>query len=652
MALVLLAAILYRSPVVLAAEFAPRPLRGNPLASSTAGLECVLTANPGPVSVGQEIRLELTVSNAGLPVTRLWFATPYIDSIGFSPRAGMASGASMASFAGPADPAGQTPVPPAPGSASVESGPAVRPVTLAAGESVTLTWTATARAAGPVRWTVSVGGLSVTLGRPVLSGTLVSNETVIETPPALSAVIRVSPPDPCSGRGLTAVMEIANSGQASVTSLAPSVSSASGAGGVVMPFPGAILPPAYLPGGGTVTFTLTLTAGSPGIVFLSATLTGTDANSGAPVAVTASSGPVEIFAPGELSLATSVRTVASRGQWVAVSLTVTNTGGYRITGLAPLLTVSGSGAEIRRPSPDQPELKPGASRIFRWTWSVAGTGEYEFTVSVTGFTCDAVPLAATSCAIMEAVPPAALSGSLVVSSENVVSGQWVKVTLTVSDTGGAPARFVRPAGIESSAGAFRTGGPEPRAVEDLPKGGSAVFTWTYSMTGSGPAGFSAIVAAKDAFSGLPVASPVIDSPKVQVLTVALLAIDSVRLMPNPVVTAGAFVTACVVVVNKGDAPAEITELAIKKEEEKGGSALNNPTIMSPRLPLTIAGGEVRTVVWSYRAGTRGKASVKVTATLKESATGRKFKSDTVQSNWIKIGTVVSATATRGSGLGW
>ena len=455
----LLATALSLALATMTGESAAGPLKRSPLASSTAGLECALTASPATASVGQAIRVELSVSNAGLPVTRLWFATPFVES-----------GPGISGFA------------------SVESGPTVRPVTLATGESATLAWTATARAAGTVRWTVSASGVSVTYGRTVSSGTLVSNETVIQTAPALSAVIRSRPADPCSGRSMTAVVEISNAGQASVTALAPSVVSASGPGGVVLPAVGSPLPPAFLAGGGTVEFSVTLTAGSPGIVVFSATLTGTDANSGAPVVVTASSAPFEILVPGQLSLATAARAAASRGQWVVVGLTVTNTGGHRITGLTPALTVSGAGAVIRRPSPDPGELEPGSARTFRWTYSVAGMGEYEFTATVSGLTCDSVPLSGTGWAVMEAVPPAALAGSLAVSRETVVSGQWVVVTLSVSDTGGAPARFVRPVGIESSVRAFRTGGPEPRAVEDLPRGGSAVFTWTYSMTGSGPAG--------------------------------------------------------------------------------------------------------------------------------------------------------------------
>jgi len=76
------------------------------------------------------------------------------------------------------------------------------------------------------------------------------------------------------------------------------------------------------------------------------------------------------------------------GQWVTVSVTVTNTGGYSVVNVLPTLDVTSGGSNLTLetgPVPTGPlTLVPGAGQTFVWTLSVNGTGVAALTASITG----------------------------------------------------------------------------------------------------------------------------------------------------------------------------------------------------------------------------------------------------------------------------
>lgn len=196
------------------------------------------------------------------------------------------------------------------------------------------------------------------------------------------------------------------------------------------------------------------------------------------------------------------------GTSLQVVLTVTNSGAGQVTGLSPSLSVV-SGASLVGLStgpvpPTVASLSPGAAATFTWTFNAYAAGMVTLSATVTGTDADTGgPVVGMACTSGTVEEEAHLEAALALSSPSASVGQWVKVMLTVTNTGGTNANGVMPA-LQINAGAglvAAQGTVTPAGPVTLVPGGVQDFTWTYSVSGGGLVGFTATAAGTDAGNG-------------------------------------------------------------------------------------------------------------------------------------------------------
>jgi hypothetical protein len=587
-------------------------LPGEPLGVSPGGetptapvLAVNLVVVPAVASVGQPVTVTLAVANYGsVTVSEM---TPQL-AIGGSGKGEVA--------------------------AAPEAG--VRP-TLLPGEEVQTAWGVIPTAPGTLVLTATVAGTWVVGGRTVTGWGVTAAKVKVLIPPRLEAEWNGPPAGWCARRPFAVTLTIGNEGEAAAAGVAPPDLVAAGpCGATVLAAPPA--DPWGLRGGKAVTFTWTLVGTGGGMLAVTATVTGFDAGSRVPVTATAYA-DWTLAAPGAVTAALFVPSEVSRGQWCPAVLTISNTGGYAVTDLRPVFSGPADGGTLRRRPPPAPDLAlaPGASRHLVWTWSVAGLGDLPFGVRLACATCDGfLGIATEVSATAVAVRPAALEGSLAVSVTQMVSGQKLALALTVTNGGGAAAeRVTALVPTPSTSQAKLTNGPVRATLDRLPAGSATRFVWEWAVTGQGPVWFTSRVSGHDANARWGLSTGVLDAPRVRLLSPASLLIERFRLFPAPSVVSGAFVTASLVVTNRGEAPARLTELSIK-EKKSEDAVLGPKSIISPGLPADLPGGDSASLVWTYRTGIWGTVSVTAAANAVEPATGRKIALLEAASNRITV----------------
>jgi len=114
-----------------------------------------------------------------------------------------------------------------------------------------------------------------------------------------------------------------------------------------------------------------------------------------------------------------------------------------------------------------------------------------------GATCDGC----AAYSIIEAgwVPPGAISATLTVSPSSQHVGWWFTAMLTVGNPGEFVMASLSPSiWVDSGAGLVDViSGPVPSGTPYLPPGWTQTFTWTFSASGVGTAGFTATVTGYD-----------------------------------------------------------------------------------------------------------------------------------------------------------
>jgi hypothetical protein len=146
-------------------------------------------------------------------------------------------------------------------------------------------------------------------------------------------------------------------------------------------------------------------------------------------------------------------------------------------------------------------LGPGSATTFAWTYSLSGLGNAEFTATVTGLNSGTGSvLVSAGTAALTSRP---LRGSLAVTPRAALLGAWADVVLTVTNAGNTDVTGVLPSISITSGTAFVAwrAGPVPAGPVTLPGRASQSFTWTYSASGVGVAGFSASVTGIESWSG-------------------------------------------------------------------------------------------------------------------------------------------------------
>jgi len=185
---------------------------------------------------------------------------------------------------------------------------------------------------------------------------------------------------------VTATAQVTNTGQSAAASVTPFLTSA-GTGALRLlagPVPSST---ALLAPGATQAFTWTLAVDVPGSLALTLTAGGTDAASGRPAWGSAAAALTAATAASLTCAASVSSTRIALGQTVTLRYTVSDAGGIQADGVAPLLTLAGSGTLLvaAGPSPAPPLTIPGKGAVtFVWTLSGAGRGKVAITLAARG----------------------------------------------------------------------------------------------------------------------------------------------------------------------------------------------------------------------------------------------------------------------------
>jgi hypothetical protein len=469
----------------------------------SASLATVVAAFPSPRNVNQGFLVTVTVTNTG-----------GLDATGLAIDAFTVGGTATAG-------AGTGPT------------PAV-PATLAAGQSVTLTWTFTGTTVGTLDFTATATGKDAASGSPVSSGPAGSAAVVIQAPAALLAALVQPSASLCVGEFFLVTLTVTNTGDAPANGFSVAGPSSVTAGTATFSGPTPAVP-GSLAGGAAITLTWTAQGSGPGPVSLSATASGADGNTGGAVTASAAGGTsTTVLAGASLAAAVSSPATTTIGQIVPVVLTVTNTGGADADGVVPSITENVGGAFVQAltgPNPAGPvTLVPGMAQSFTWTFSATGSGAVTFSATGSGTACGGVTIAGQGTATMTSFSPAILSATLTFDRTVAPVGALLRVILTVTNTGGQAADGVGPAiqVDQGSAVLALAGAVAPSGTVLLAPGAAQSFTWTYSVSGVGSLRFTATGSGTDVFSGLPVGAAATAS-----ILAAQGMLDVVRITASP-----------------------------------------------------------------------------------------------------------------------
>lgn len=160
------------------------------------------------------------------------------------------------------------------------------------------------------------------------------------------------------------------------------------------------------------------------------------------------------------------------------------------------------------------------------------------------------------------VSSARLMSSLA-ASPTAVTGQYIYVTMTVTNTGAPAALSVTASSLGVAGGAAWVSGPDPALVDNLDGGNSVQICWTYRATEPGGVTFTGQAFATDSYTLQGVTSTANDSnlvsvrdPHAPMLTVALAASPAVLTAGSPAYPV--YVTMTVTNSSDGDVPAPLT----------------------------------------------------------------------------------------------
>ena len=332
---------------------ANRPLTAT--AYAPAALEGAVSLSTTQPLVGQTVTVTYTVTNAG--------------------------GAAVA----PSGPLPQLVVDPGGGGAGVTvlSSPSFQS-TLAGGSSTRFVWSFRTNLAGPITFTVSMAGYQ--LGALQYLTVSHTGGCTVLAAGALAATLTVDAAQVVFGQIFTAHLTVTNTGDTTVTGVAPEPGLAFNKGAGTLQ--GAVTPagPVTLGPGASTTFTWVYQATVAGQLALTGTATGTESVSGGTVFGVASGGLISAFSAafgGTLTVSPAL--LVDR---LTVTWRVTDIGQYSALNVVPSLAISAGATLVSLESGPMPatvgSLAAGASQDFVWTFHIKASGSVTFTASVTG----------------------------------------------------------------------------------------------------------------------------------------------------------------------------------------------------------------------------------------------------------------------------
>lgn len=336
--------------------------------------------------------------------------------------------------------------------------------------------------------------------------------------------------------------------------------------------------------------------------------------------------------------ALDVPATSNVGSDVTVKVTVSNGGQSKATAVAPALTLSGVGqaALMSGPTPASADLAGGATQQFTFVYRPSAAGQVTFRAIARGtdeHSAEAVTSAERAANPVEFETPAALEVTMTVPTPLATSQQFT-ATLVVKNTGMATAKAVLPdpltPAVSGAAGATTTSMPQ---ATDIPGGGTATFTWSFTASGTGALTLSAGARGVDGNSLQAVTVAPDASNAAQVNAPGALQVVSI-VAPTMVNRTTAFNVVMTVRNNGGGAVSNVQPTAVAVASTGGAAA----TTASMPAAQNIAAGATATFTWSYteNGASPGTLAFSVGARGTAVATNTMVTAATTQSNLVVV----------------
>jgi hypothetical protein len=534
-----------------------------------------------------------------------------VDSLALSPAAAISRGQAFTAtlVVRNAGEAAATQVSPAPMPPSVVATGGAKAVTpdspapqdIPGGGSVSFVWSFVEDGAssGTLELSGGAAGLDSNSGASAFAAPVQSAPLTVQQPAALWATV-AAPGRVDRGQSFAVSVTVTNGGEAAAMNVVPGLAVLP-AGAAVLSAPAA----ATIPGGGMQTFTFALreSGASETALSFSATASGTDANSLAPVSAPPVAATTAVDAPAALSVAAfTLPSVISRGTSVTAQLIVTNTGdatAHNVLPATPNVQTTGGASAFTSTTVAATDLPGHQTASFSWTFAEDGTGPGTLALQTLISATDAnsgATISATASA--GPVPVQAASQPEVVSfvvPQRLSRGQAFTAVLTVRNTGGTNVNGVSATAptILATGGAAAVTASAP-TIAVLTPGQTGTLSWSYTENGagSGTLQLSTVVSGTDAVTLQPVSAGA-SSNAAAVQEAASLSLTSLALPPR--IARGQQFQAQLTVRNGGGATATgVTPQPLSLTFSGGAHA----TVTSPPAPQDIAGGAAATFTWT------------------------------------------------------
>ena len=360
------------------------------------------------------------------------------------------------------------------------------------------------------------------------------------------------------------------------------------------------------------------------------------------------SNEVTVQTPAALAASISVPAYRNIGQWITVRMTVTNNGQAAANNIAlpTVLTVEGTGGAVRINGPLglPANIAGGASAVFTWTYSAAGSGSVVFKATASAVDANSLMTVNSNQAasnVLNIQTPASLSASVSAVPATAGTGYPITVVVNVSNTGMASAANVSVIEVDdaqvSLGNANLVSGVIPSAPVTINGGGSSAFTWIFEADTTGTINFTARAAGIDANTLLGVTSTAAVSNSVSIVDAAYL---SAAVSASPAfASAGQAVTIIVTVTNTGMGDASGVSPLINSIAGTGSLAYSLGPV--PAVPQAIAGGGTNAAAFTYiyNAAAAGVVNVNASASGTDTVLGNSISSVLAVSNSVTIETV-------------
>jgi hypothetical protein len=533
-----------------------------------------LQGAPAAVNVGQSLTVNLTVDNGGTAAAHVTAVTPIVN-----PTSTYCSAV--------------TPAPPA---------------ALPGGRSVQLSWACTPGNAGTLGLGATVAGADDNTGAP-LTATAATVSVPVQLPAALVAIPSATPATVVVGHAVTVSLRVynGNGAAADLTAVTPVVDASSTAAATC----GAVTPaPSSIPTLGDATFSWTCLPSTVGTLALTATVAGTDHNSGAAIGATPAPISVTVQAPPPSFTGTlgASATSITMGGTVTLTLDVSNGAGAgpgQVTAVTPSATAGLVNCSAVSGATFPASLGAGQSARFQWTCTGAsvGSGTLGATVAVGSGTA---PTVNTVGLTVTALPPS-FTGVLGASATSIQVNGSVTVTLDVTNgasAGPGQVTAVTPSGTAGvvSCGAVTgtvTGTPFPVA---LAAGQTATFRWTCTGAGAGSATLGATVAVG---SGT---APTVNTVGLTVTALPPSFTGTLTAGAASIQVGGTVNLTLIVSNGAGAGPGQVTAVTLS------GTAglVSCGAVTGPALPVTVEASHSATFQWTCTGAAAGSATLGAT----------------------------------------